>query len=184
MRRIDVEKKRKTAWPWVIGLGVLALALWGATSLLLPDPEPEEPDIGVTAADTLPPALIPSLPGGGSAPAGTSRTGADPELGEDQLDEVVRVNGEVLATASDAFWILTASQVLRVDSPRRARKGDTVTVEGTLRRADTEKTDRIASEFISRHPAFDSWTVLRSLKLVEEGAPDSPGGPTDGTGSP
>lgn len=170
MRRIDVEKKRTTGWPWLVGLGVLALVLWGATTLLRAEPEPDDADSGITAEDTLPPARIPSLPTGGSAPASTSPSAPEPELGEDQVGEVVRTEGEVLATGNEAFWILVGSRVLRVDSSRRARKGDTVSVEGTLREADAAKTDRIASEVISRHPGFDSWTILRSLRIVEEGA--------------
>lgn len=174
MRRLDVEKKRTTGWPWVLGVGVLALLLWGATILLRADPEPEPPDIGVTAEDTLPPALIPSPSGGGAAPQGGTRSGAEPALGEDQIGETVRTQGEVVATGNEAFWILAGSRVLRVDSPRRARSGDTVSVEGTLREADTEMTDRMASEVLSRHPDFDSWTVLRSLRVVEEGTTSPP----------
>lgn len=170
MRRIDVEKKRTSGWPWVVGLGVLALVLWGATTLLQSEPELEDADIGITAEDTLPPARIPSLPTGGAAPAAASPPAGEPDLGEDRVGEAVRTDGEVLATGNQAFWILVGSRVLRVDSSRRARKGDTVSVEGTLREADAAKTDRIAAEVISRHPDFDGWTILRSLKIVEEGA--------------
>lgn len=169
MRRIDVEKKQRSRWPWLLGLGVLVLVLWGVTVLLRPPAEPEPPAVGPTAADTLPPAVIPSDPDRahrGSPPADTSKGAL---LTEENLGETVRVEGEVVATGNDAFWILVDdSKVLRVDSPRHARKGDTLAVRGTLREADAAATDRLASQVMSRHPQFETWTVVRVLKLVEE----------------
>lgn len=169
MRHIDVDRKRAGRWPWVLGLGILVLVVWGVTILLRPPVESEAPAVGTTAADTLPPAMIPSET---DEPATGGASGAAEDtisLGEERLGETVRVQGEVVATGNDAFWILIDSRVLRVDSPRRARRGDTLAVRGTLREADAATTDRLASTVMSRHPEFDSWTIVRVIKLVEEG---------------
>lgn len=170
-RRIDVEKKRPARWPWVAGLIILALVFWGVTALSRAPEEEEVVPTGITTPDTLPPALIPSR----SANVGsTQETNAGSELGaldEQDIGDTARVEGEVVATGNDSFWILAGSHVLRVDSDRRARKGDTLAIEGIIRSADATMTDRMASQVLSRNAEFESWTVLRSLKLVEETAP-------------
>ncbi len=170
MRRIDVEKKRAFRWPWLLGVVLLALLAWGATALLRSPEEPEGLELPPTAADTLPPARIPSLgPGAATAPATPSVADLLP-LSEEHLGETVLADGEVLATGNDAFWILAESTLLRVDSARRIRKGDTVNVRGVLRESDPAMTDEIASDVLSRSPGSDSWTVVRSFKLVDEEA--------------
>lgn len=174
MARIDVEKKQKSVWPWVAGLVVLVGLGWGITQLLAPPPEPEEPQpVAIEGANE--PAAIPS-------PAdeyGDLGDLTDPNrgleeiapLGEEDVGQTLRLSGEVVATGNRSFWIVAGSDVLMVDSERTVRKGDTVQVEGTLREADPEKTDEIASSVISRHPASGEWNVVRVLKLVEPGGP-------------
>lgn len=167
MKRIDVEKKRPTRWPWVLGVGILALVLWGVTVLSRAPVEEVVRPAGITTPDTLPPALIPSRPAA-IRPPGQDVAGRDiSDFDEDDIGESARVAGEVVATGDDVFWILSGSQVLRIDSQRRVRRGDSMSVEGTLRAADGETTDRMASEVMSRHDDFDSWTIVRSLKLVD-----------------
>lgn len=167
MRRIDVEKKRPARWPWLLGVGILALVLWGVTVLLRAPVEEVVEPAGLTTPDTLPPALIPSRPTA-IGPRGQDEAGRDiSQLGEDDIGESARVAGEVVATGNDVFWILSGSHVLRIDSQRRARRGDSMSVEGILRSADGEMTERMATEVMSRHEDFDSWTMVRSLKLVD-----------------
>lgn len=167
MRRIDVEKKRPARWPWLLGVGILALVLWGVTVLLRAPVEEEIEPAGVTTPDTLPPALIPSRPAT-VGPLGQDEEGrAISDFDEDDIGENARVAGEVVATGNDVFWVLSGSHVLRIDSERPARRGDSVSVEGTIRSADGEMTDRMAAEVMSRHDDFDSWTIVRSLKLVD-----------------
>jgi hypothetical protein len=167
MRRIDVEKKRAARWPWLLGVVVLALVLWGVTVLSrAPEEEVIEP-AGVTTPDTLPPALIPSRPTA-IGPQRQEETGrAVSDFTEADIGEVARVAGEVVATGHNAFWVLAGSHVLRVDSEQRVRRGDTVSVEGTIRPADGEATDRMASEVMSRQGDFADWTIVRTLKLVD-----------------
>lgn len=167
MRRIDVEKKRPARWPWLLGVGVLALVLWGVTVLSRAPLEEEVEPAGITTPDTLPPALIPSRPAA-IGPQGQDEAGlAVSGLGESDIGEVARVAGEVVATGNNEFWILAGSHVLRVDSERHVQRGDSISVEGTIRAADEEATDRMASEAMSRQGDFGDWTIVRTLKLVD-----------------
>lgn len=167
MKRIDVEKKRPARWSWLLGAGILALVLWGVTVLSrAPEEEVVEP-AGLTTPDTLPPALIPSRPGP-IGPRGQHAAGlAVSDISEADIGEMARVEGEVVATGHNTFWILAGSHVLRVDSEQRVRRGDNVSVEGTIRPADGEATARMASEVMSRLDDFDDWTIVRTLKLVD-----------------
>lgn len=173
MRRIDVMKKRPSRWPWALGVVILGLALWGATVLLRPPAEDEGPELPPTAADTLPPAEIPLTRGGARpAPEPPSLSELMP-LDEEHVGETVKVEGDVVATGNDAFWILAGSHVVRVDSRRRARKGESLSVEGALRAADADTTDRMAEQVLSREPGSESWTIISAFKVVEEGADES-----------
>lgn len=173
MRKIDVEKKRASQWPWLLGVVLVALVVWGATVLLRPPAGPEAPDLPVTTADTLPPSAIPSSSGGASAsPEAQSLTDLMP-LGEEDVGETVEVEGEVVATGNNAFWIVSGSSVLRVDSSRRTRKGDSLSVRGMLQSAEEAMTDQMATDVLSRDPASEGWTIIRSLKLVDEIPPPS-----------
>lgn len=170
MRRIDVMKKRPSRWPWALGVIVLALALWGATVLLRPPAEDEGPELPVTTADTLPPTQIPLTRGGArAAPEPPSLSELMP-LNEEQVGETVKVEGDVVATGTDAIWILVGSHVVRVES-RRARKGEAVSVEGVIRAATTDTADRLAEQVLAREPGSEAWTMISDFKIVE-GAED------------
>ena len=171
MGKLDIEKKQKSVWPFVAGLVVLALILVGITGLLTEDAE-AGPQVTVpTVEDTFPPAAIPAPPDvepdrGNDAARGLEEVAP---LGEEDVGQVVRVEGEVVATGNEAFWILAGNQVVRVESDRVVRKGDTLSVAGTLLQADPAKTDRI-SDVLQRHPGSDAWRVVKAVKLVEEDA--------------
>lgn len=172
MRHIDVSKKRPSHWPWVIGVIVLGLALWGATVLLAPPADDDGPELPVTAADTLPPSSIPIAQGGAMATPEPPSLSELMPLDEEDVGETVQVEGEVVATGNDAFWIMADSRVIRVDSRQRARKGDTLTVRGVLQPVeDDENTDRVVTQVLSREPGSAGWTIINTLKLVE-GDPD------------
>lgn len=174
MRRIDVMKKRPSRRPWVLGVVILGLALWGASILLRPPKEDAGPELPVTAADTLPPAAIPLTRGGArAAPEPPSLSKLMP-LDEEHLGETVNVEGQVVATGNDAFWILAGSRIIRVDSRRRTRKGDSLSFRGVLRVADGETTDRMAAQVLSREPGSEGWTIVSEIKVVEEGSEDDP----------
>lgn len=168
MRHIDLERKGTSVWPWVAGLAIFALVLWGVTSLLAASGGEDDTPLFTTAEDTLEPAAIPSPP----APirdmgAGRSLEELGP-LTELHVGELVRAEGEVVATGTTGFWIVTGAAVLRVDSERAVRKGDAVVVQGTLHPAsDEERTDQIAAEVLSRSAESSSWEVVREVKLVE-----------------
>lgn len=169
MQHIDIRKKRPQRWPWLVGVIALVGIGWGVTTLLRADDEPAEEVAGPTVQDTHPPAAIPDRPYEARGATAASSLAALAPLGEEDVGEAVRVEGEVVATGNDAFWILAGNEVLRVDSRRMVRKGDTLVVAGSLATADPDKTERIRS-VLDRHPLARSWTVVPSLKLVEEGA--------------
>lgn len=71
MAEIKVERKSPSVWPWVIGLLILALLVWGLTELLTGESEPVLTDSADSAVtETAEPAPFPGL----SAPAGISDT--------------------------------------------------------------------------------------------------------------
>ena len=177
MAKLKVERKRKTAWPLLLGVLVLALVLWAITGLLTEDDD-AGPDVTVpTVEDTYPPAAIPAPPDLEPANTGADAARQVDEvapLGEEDIGQLIRVAGEVVATGNDAFWILAGDEVVRVESPRVVRKGDTLSIAGTLRQADPSRTNRI-SDVLDRHPAADAWSVVTSVKLVEDDAPAATG---------
>lgn len=70
MAEIKVERKSPSVWPWVIGLLILALLVWGLTELLTDSSEPvltDQPNSAVQAE----PAPFPEA---STAPAGISDT--------------------------------------------------------------------------------------------------------------
>lgn len=178
-RRLDVEKKRPSRWPWLVGAILVALVLWGVSVLLRTPVEEEIVPAATTTEDTLPPAVIPSQGGPISSPtpAATDLSTLD----EDAVGETGVVEGEVVATGNGAYWVLSGDHVLRVDSERRARSGERISVEGTFQPADPATTERMASDVLSRHEDFDSWTIIPSVKLVEEptAAEDETPAPSD-----
>lgn len=178
MARTDLERKRKTPWPWFVGLAVLALILWGTNALLTEDAETEPGLTVATVEDTNPPAAIPSPPDVEPTATGTEAARGLEEiapLGEEDVGQTIRLDGEVVATGNDAFWLLSGGTVLRVDSERRVRTGDSLSIEGTLLRAtDPEKTERIEADVLPRRPGSGDWQVLRAIKLVEDGGGETP----------
>lgn len=170
MARVDIERKRATRWPWFLGLGLLVLALWGVTTLLREN-ESEEPLVDVpTVEDTHPPAAIPAPPveeGGATASVRPIHDLAP--LEESDVGQHVRAEGPVVATGNTGFWLLAGNAVVRIESARRVRRGDTLAVEGTLQRADPEETERI-SDVLGRHPESGQWSIVSAVKLVESGA--------------
>lgn len=170
MGRVDVEKKQKTAAPWFAGAAILAVILLGISALLTWSDD-AEPEVTVpTVEDTHPPAAVPAPPDPLTGPTDPARALEEiAPLGEEDIGQTVRLDGSVVATGNAAFWLLTGDRVVRVDSPRRVRKADSLSVRGTLRAADPSTTDLIASDVLSRHPESDGWRVVRAIKLVEDG---------------
>lgn len=60
MAEIGVEKK-SSIWPWILGLLVLALAIWGMVELL-DDDEPEIAEVVAPAAVPVEPGVVPANP--------------------------------------------------------------------------------------------------------------------------
>ncbi len=167
MQLYDFKSKRVSAWPWLLGLTALALIAWGVTSLLAA-PQDELADVDEAALEEeLPPTAIPQPP----HPAGTSTVAARDvrqliPLDIDDAGELVRAEGEVVATGTDGFWMLVDSDVLLVSSARMVRKGERVAVEGVLQETDGERTERIASEVLSRNSQARDWRVVQEVKLA------------------
>lgn len=171
----EIKRKQTTLWPWLGGVVVMILVAWGVTGLLAAPGGDEELPAAVLGEDTLPPATIPAPP----QPIRTQESVRGVEelapLDDRDSGEEVRAEGEVVATGTDGFWVVVGSEVIRVDSDRSVRSGEVVRVVGTLQPADGERTDRIASEVLSRSPRADDWRVVYSPKLVEGGGDDGEG---------
>lgn len=166
MKHVNLGKKRPTAWPVVIGAIALALVVWGVTTLLAPPPVAAPAEVATAAVDTHPPGAIPIPPS--RMMSGRTRSVRDmAPVDESDIGADVRAEGIVVATGNDAFWLRDGSQVIRVDSPRRVRKGDTIVVEGRLAEANPDVTRRIAREVIAQDTSGPGWTVVEQVKLVE-----------------
>jgi hypothetical protein len=168
MRYRDIIRKETSRAPWLAGLAVLVLVVWGVTALLGAPTEEEAPVAAPTAEDTLRPLAIPQAPQSPGAAAAARGAEVD-ALDEARVGEMARLEGEVVATGTTGFWVLAGTSVVRVDSEREVRKGEYVIVEGTIRPADDERTDQIATEVLSRSPRSNGWEVVRAVKLVDGG---------------
>ena len=175
MARLDVERKRKTGWPWVAGGVLLLIVLWGVTALVNNESQAAPEAAAPLPQDRHIPAALPAPPNADPVDTGTDPARGVEEvapLGEEDIGQTVRLSGEVVATGNDAFWIHAGREVVRVESDRRVHRGDTVSVAGTLRPADPGRTDRIL-DVLERHPAAAEWSVIRAIQLVEEGMPEA-----------
>jgi hypothetical protein len=173
MHRVHVSRKRPTIWPWIGGFAVLAVVIWSVTTLLAA-PQDDEEDVVVPApADTVVPSPIPApphpLPGTGAATLANLAP-----VGEEHVGESVRAEGEVVATGTTGFWMVVGSEMIRVDSGLTVRRGQTVTIDGTLAAATDERTDQIFEEVVSRNPQAEDWRVVRSVKLVDRNGTELP----------
>lgn len=76
MAEINVERK-KNVWPWVVGLIVLLLAIWGVMALMNTDERRTyDPALGTTTTEPVSPAAQqPAQPMPATAPADTTVTG-------------------------------------------------------------------------------------------------------------
>jgi hypothetical protein len=166
MQRVNVEKKRPTPWPWVAGAAILALIVWGVTSLLAAPQGEDDQVVTATATDTMAPAALPAPPNPVMR-SSAETLDALPPLSEEHVGLTVQAEGEVVATGTTGFWMVAASQILRVDSERPVRKAQTITVDGTIEHADDERTEQIVAEVVSRNPQAEGWRVVRSVKLVD-----------------
>jgi hypothetical protein len=180
MRQLDMKRKQTSAWPWLAGLVMLGLVVWATTSLLAPKADEIDETADAAVEVELSPAPLP-MP---ANPIGVTPLRSIQELaplGQDDVGQRVRAEGEVLATGTEGFWILAGSEVIRVESDRQVRQGQAVEVEGTLREEPPERTDQIASEVLSRRPQSEEWNVARGLKLVEQRDESSTEGPRTGS---
>lgn len=61
MAEIEVQKKKPSPWPWIIGLLVIALVVWGIAEMV-GDDEPDLAETDVTEEVATPPAAVPAEP--------------------------------------------------------------------------------------------------------------------------
>ncbi len=166
MQHTDIRKKRRSYWPWVPGVVVLALLLWGVTGLLSDDGPADSPTASAdSAADFTRPARIPAPP---RAPfRGPSSPSLDQlaPLDQSAVNKQAHATGRIVAIDDDGAWLRTGSRIIRVAPPRGLGRGDSVTVEGRLRSAAGEA----AATAIAGDTALQQ-AVVRRLKLVPDSA--------------
>jgi hypothetical protein len=166
MRQLDMKRKQTSAWPWLAGVVLLGLVVWGVTSLLAPPVDAEGPVSEGSEEELAPSALPMPVNPVGITPVRDVRELSP--LGQEHLGQRLRAEGEVVATGTDGFWILAGSEVIRVDSEQVVRQGQSVEVQGTLHEDDPARTEQIVSEVLSRRVQAGDWQVVRGVKLVDE----------------
>jgi hypothetical protein len=171
MRKVDISRKRPSAWPFVAGVVVLAFIGWGVTQLLRAEPEPPPPEVQPTEADSMRPSAIPAPP---NDPDAAARLTALTPLDRRDLGRRVRASGTVVATGTGGYWLQVDEWVIRVESPRSVRTGDTLAVSGRLRESPPDPTPPIADEVMAGNPDAAGWEIVDRIALIEGGVGREP----------
>lgn len=158
MADINIERKRPSIWPWVVGLLVLALLIWAIAEMVDTDRTQEVAE----GEAPVPPAAVPTPQAPGTEV--TELTALAP-LGPEDRGRRVRARGQVVAQrVDDGFWLLTdQDELLFVVSEQRPSAGETLEVVGMLEPSSEEEADRRLQEARVRPAA--GWKVHRDLRL-------------------
>lgn len=166
---INVERKRPSIWPWIVGLLVLSLLIWAIAEMVDRDDVAQvEP-----AQEPAVPAPQPRAP----EEAPTSLEQLDP-LGPDDVGRRVNVSGAVVGQpAGNGFWILTdQDRVVFIQTDRPVVTGEHVQVTGTIDQNTSEESEQWFDEAGLREAV--GWNVERALHVrAGEQAPAQPGMP-------
>ncbi len=143
------ERNQPTLLPWLIGLVVLGLLMWGIAELVNTDRDNEtmaEADsAGPAATAVAPGAAPPPAAAPAAAPAAEQPGGVAPEpvgalmpLGIQDVGQRVSAAGVVLGTpAGEGFWLRTENRALIwVRSSQRVKSGQVVQETGTLQQTN------------------------------------------------
>ncbi len=109
MTEIKLQKRKVPFWPWIVGLVVAAVIVYGISNLVT------SKAINVMPVDSTAIAAG-GAPGGGDTPPPplpSSSLEALLPLGVEDLTQRVAVNGEVVGSPSaDGFWVLSDENVV------------------------------------------------------------------------
>lgn len=133
-----VRKAGPTLWPWLIGLVVLGLLIWGISELVNTDRD----NATMAEADAdVSPVATGAVPGSGAQaveqtpPVTPAPLAALMPLGTQDVGQRVSVTGEVLTNPADGgFWVRTENRaVIWVKGPQRVKEGQQVQeIVGTI----------------------------------------------------
>lgn len=159
MADINVERKRPSIWPWIIGLLVLALAIWGVAELVEDEGGAEEQAVAQVEEwqPEVEPAAVP-------APADEDATASERPLDElapldvEDVGQRVRVSGEAVSVTPKGFWLLSGRDLLFVATAQEVAEGDQVRASGTLR--EVQDVDALALP-----GGDDGWRIVDVLRL-------------------
>jgi hypothetical protein len=172
MADINVERKRPSIWPWIVGLLVLALLIWAIAEMV------DRDDVARVdpAEEPAVPAPQPAVPH--EAPVDLEQIAP---LGSDDLGRMVNVSGSVVGQPLDnGFWVLTdQDRVVFIQTDRPVVTGEHVQVTGMVEQNTHEQSEQWFDEAGLREAV--GWNVERSMHLrVGEpgpGLPPEPGMP-------
>lgn len=135
-----VRKQGPTLWPWLIGLVVLGLLIWGIAELVNTDRDNqtmEEADADGSVATAVAPGAAAPPPAAQPDLTPAPLAALEP-LGTQDVGQQVSATGQVLTSAADGgFWLRTENRaVIWVRSPQRVKPGEQVQeMTGTLQQA-------------------------------------------------
>ncbi len=181
---INLEKRQgPSVIPWLVGLVVLALLIWGIAALVNTRK--------TTRAAEAPPGTQPETP---AAPAAMPAPGA-PEgtavelssllpLGPEDVGQRVSARGVVVGKPTGTgFWLRSGNDVLWVESGAKAQPGQQLTgLTGTLEQATPAESSQRVQEAALQPES--GWTLQKTLYLNVEPAAGttSPSPPPDTSG--
>lgn len=176
---INLEKRRgPSIWPWIVGLGVLALLVWGIAALVNTRKTTEAAE--APASGSMPAAAPAAVPAP-AAPTGTtvSLTTLLP-LGPEDAGQHVNTSGVVVGQPTGTgFWLRAGNDVVWVESNAVVKRGEELaTVSGTLESETAADANRHIQQASLRPER--GWTVQRSLYLVQQPDGSAPPGGTPG----
>lgn len=164
MADINVERKRPSIWPWVVGLIVLAFLIWAIAEMVDRDPvagDPVDEPAAVPAPEPAPPF--------DEEPAELEDLAP---LGPEDESRLVRVSGAVVGQpTAEGFWVLTdRDRVVFVRTRRPVVTGEHVDVTGTLASNPEEDADAWFDDARLRDAI--GWNVERRAHIQVDEAPE------------
>lgn len=112
MADLNIERtKRNPVWPWLLGLLVLAVLVWGISQLIRTRPQATAAvvDSAAAAPDSAARADSAAAPSAAEAGVGPAPLSAILPLGPEDVGQRVAASGQIVATITEhGFWLKAA----------------------------------------------------------------------------